>query len=515
MSQPVNINTATVEELKSIKSIGTKRAGIITAAREERGQLTIEDLKLLEGIPNTIWDPLVDEGAIVVEPLERTKKDIDPKQRVRELEEQMSGMNAIIKQRMQEKQVALQEMQHQMETMQDEFEKRLTEQNAKFQKCIEQMEHDHKENTDALSVDFEKRENEMREEIRIRDNKMKQADEMRLTTERIEKLFPSGIYSKQEDRKPLITALKSSPGYTPKGNLQDRSEKRVEGPSAPKYKWTPQHRLDKLIECLRDKALKFYSVKAKGVQEDYDKLCNKLNERFGRRDLPHIIRRQLQDLKQDQDETLEEYTERTQEMATDGYPDTPEAFVEIVAIDAFLKGCLDKKAALTAMDKNPTTLDESMQYVKSAITNQRIILGAKRVEMKRVTFDDEKEEIPAKSDLCIRNVKFADRENNPSIVNLDQRLKKTEEGLEETRTMVKDIWKLLTSNRSKSPPRQFPNSPVNNMGGGNRDTNCFSCGKPGHYARDCRSRSRSNSPGGNRSRSPSPSRQLNWNGLKM
>ncbi|CAC5415563.1 comEA [Mytilus coruscus] len=361
MPQPININTATDEELKSIKNIGPKRAGIITAAREERGQLTIEDLKLLEGIPNTIWDPLVDEGAIVSEPLEHTKKDIDPKQRVRELEEQMSGMNAIMKQRMQEKQVALQDMQHQMQIMQDEFKTRLTEQNAKFQKCIEQMEHDHKENTEALSVDFEKREHEMREEIRMRDNKMKQADEMRLTTERIEKLFPSGIYSKQEDRKPLKTTLKSGPGYTPKGNLQDRSEKRVEGPSAPKlatydektdwrpyflqfshianrYKWTPQNRLDKLIECLRDKALKFYSVKAKGVQEDYDKLCNKLNERFGRRDLPHIIRRQLQDLKQDQDETLEEYTERTQEMATDGYPDTPEEFVEIVAIDAFLKG---------------------------------------------------------------------------------------------------------------------------------------------------------------------------------
>ncbi|CAC5377523.1 unnamed protein product [Mytilus coruscus] len=228
----------------------------------------------------------------------------------------------------------------------------------------------------------------MREEIRMRDNKMKEADEIKITTERIEKLFPSGIYSKQEDRKPSITTLKSGPGYTPKGNLQNRSEKRYQGLSAPKmatydgktdlrpyflqlshiasrYKWTPQHRLDKLIECLRDKAQKFYSVKVKGVQEDYDKLCNMLNERFGRRDLPHIIRRQMQDLKQDQDETFEEYTERTQEIVTDEYPDTPEEFVEIeiVAIDAFLKGCIDKKAALTATDKNPTTLDESMQYV--------------------------------------------------------------------------------------------------------------------------------------------------------
>jgi hypothetical protein len=71
-----------------------------------------------------------------------------------------------------------------------------------------------------------------------------------------------------------------------------------------------------------------------------------MNERFGRKDLPHIIRRQLQDLKQEQDELLEEYAERAQEMSTDGYPDTPEEFVEIIAIDAFLKGYTDKKAAL-------------------------------------------------------------------------------------------------------------------------------------------------------------------------
>ena len=93
-----------------------------------------------------------------------------------------------------------------------------------------------------------------------------------------------------------------------------------------RYKWSPEQRLDKLIECLRDKALKFYSVKTKTVQENYDQLCKK--------------------------------------MVIDGHPDTPEAFVEIVTIDAFLKGCTDKKAALTAMDKNPNTIDEAMQYVE-------------------------------------------------------------------------------------------------------------------------------------------------------
>ena len=57
-------------------------------------------------------------------------------------------------------------------------------------------------------------------------------------------------------------------------------------------------------------------------------------------------------------------------MAIDGHPDTPEAFVEIVTIDAFLKGCTDKKAGLAAMEKNPNTSDEAMQCVKNAVTNR-------------------------------------------------------------------------------------------------------------------------------------------------
>jgi hypothetical protein len=148
-----------------------------------------------------------------------------------------------------------------------------------------------------------------------------------------------------------------------------------------------------------------------------------VNERFGRKDLPHIIRRQLQDLKQEQDDLLEEYAERAQEMSTDGYPDTPAEFVEIIAIDAFLKGCTDKKAALTAMDKNPATLDQALQFVKSAIANQRVILGPKRMDLKRVMFEDEVDEVNSENDLTIRAVKFTDRDN-PHIIKFEQKLKK-------------------------------------------------------------------------------------------
>lgn len=95
-------------------------------------------------------------------------------------------------------------------------------------------------------------------------------------------------------------------------------------------------------------------------------MCKQMEERYGRKDLPNVIRRQLQELRQLPDESLEEYAERAQDLAFDRYSGTPENFIQIVASDAFLKGCLDKKAALVAMDKDPVDLDRALQYVRSA-----------------------------------------------------------------------------------------------------------------------------------------------------
>ena len=77
-------------------------------------------------------------------------------------------------------------------------------------------------------------------------------------------------------------------------------------------------------------------------------------------------------------------------MATDSYPGTPDSFIQIVATDAFLKGCSDRKAALTAIDKDPTDLNIALQYVKSAVTSQRVMLRIKKsdIGVKRVTFQE-------------------------------------------------------------------------------------------------------------------------------
>ena len=78
-TNPVDINNSSVTESKTIPNIGDRRASTIVKLREEKGALTLEDLKTLPSIPSTIWDPLVSEGMIVfgerVESEEREQKD--------------------------------------------------------------------------------------------------------------------------------------------------------------------------------------------------------------------------------------------------------------------------------------------------------------------------------------------------------------------------------------------------------------------------------------------------------
>ena len=120
-------------------------------------------------------------------------------------------------------------------------------------------------------------------------------------------------------------------------------------------------------------------------------------------------------------------------MAIGGYPDTPDEFVEIVAIDASLKGCSDTAAALSAMDKNPVSLDEALHHVKNVITNKRVILGPRRMDIRRGTFNDLSAEATGESaEPSVRVVKFNERDASPSkrMQLFEQRLKKTEDDQE-------------------------------------------------------------------------------------
>jgi len=66
MCEPININTASADQLKTLPNIGGKRADLIIKRRQELGSLNLEDLKMMSEIPNTFWDPLLEAGKITI-----------------------------------------------------------------------------------------------------------------------------------------------------------------------------------------------------------------------------------------------------------------------------------------------------------------------------------------------------------------------------------------------------------------------------------------------------------------
>ena len=204
----------------------------------------------------------------------------------------------------------------------------------------------------------------------------------------------------------------------------------------------------------------------------------KMTQRFGNKELPHSMRRQLQDVRQMMEESIEEYAERVQELATDGYADATEEIVEFMAVDAFLKSCNDKKAALSAMDKNPTRIDQALQYVKSSIHSQRILLGYKKPEVRKVQFEDEDSDGESGASVRVMN-KPTYKQTWPQ--NMEDRMTKTEQDVNSIKGDVSKILSILSKgqqarNRSRSPSPG--RSPI-------RDVECYTCHERGHYSNQC------------------------------
>ena len=103
------------------------------------------------------------------------------------------------------------------------------------------------------------------------------------------------------------------------------------------HEWSDQDRLDKFIVCLRDRALRYSRTGPKCVQDNYKLTCKKKKERFGCKDFPSVRLCHFEELRHFPEESLEEYAVCAQYLSVYGSPGTSNDFIQIVAIDAFLK----------------------------------------------------------------------------------------------------------------------------------------------------------------------------------
>mgnify|MGYP001557473268 CR=1 FL=1 len=278
---------------------------------------------------------------------------------------------------------------------------------------------------------------------------------------------------------------------------------------AARQQWPNDLRLDRLIDCLKESALEFFVRLPEEVRENYNELRQRLQLRFGLEDTPSVARRKLQEAKQSNEESLEEFAGRVQRLAATGYPATPMATIQAVSADAFLKGCKERLAAFLAMNGEPATIEEALRLMKAAVTNQTAVFGNQPISKVRqvLRFEDDVDAhvrtINVEQSMVLK-VKNIEKELADLRTQMDRRHQEILKALHSPRVDFHVAGEPPgRSGRSPSPRRQWEPQRSRSPSPARTDA-CYNCGGQGHFSRDCPKRLVS------RPRSPSPSaRSLN------
>ena len=139
--------------------------------------------------------------------------------------------------------------------------------------------------------------------------------------------------------------------------------------------WSDDKKLDRLYDCLTDKALE-YAARSDN-KDNYDRLTQELALRFDLKDEPIAARQRLYLAKQDDDETLEAFLQRILTITMDGHKNEKSALIQQVATESFLRGCKHKDAATTVMNESPATIHDACKRIKTILANKKAIGGSK------------------------------------------------------------------------------------------------------------------------------------------
>ena len=199
------------------------------------------------------------------------------------------------------------------------------------------------------------------------------------------------------------------------------------------------------------------------MHENCGLVRRKCNARFGPKDPLQTVHNQLKVIQQKPEEELEEFATCCHQLATDAWGDISMEAVDRAAVEAFLHGTIDSKAAWSAMQQSPKNIDDAFEYLQQATHNWKLLLSSRNrtTAMQSVSFADETEE----KVICISK---PPRNSPPSKL---ERFSTLESSVEEQNKQMAQILHLL---QNKSPSR--PGTPPRG---------CFKCHEVGHFGKDC------------------------------
>lgn len=103
---------------------------------------------------------------------------------------------------------------------------------------------------------------------------------------------------------------------------------------------------------------------------------------------------------------------------------------------------MEKRAALVTLGKDPKTLDKAVQHIKSAVTNQNLIMGTKK-DVRSVTFKD-KDDIPNTEDV---NIRLVNKVLPKTTSLLESRISTFENDIKKTKRLLREILERMRRER--------------------------------------------------------------------
>ena len=429
----MDLNNASVEELQDLRGIGSARASAIVQKREEiKRSLCLGDLsELSPDVPYSIWENLIAENKIMAvppTPLESgasnmgqpsgshsNGKELSDHSLLEELQKSMgsmikltvelTGRMALLEERM---------------TIRDQEESN----KMKVENC--------KDGLEEKSIASELKQGNLLSNERNLDVGANAGGSLHA---------PIGEKAGNDHQGPVFKA--KMPIFD--GSTRWQSYLLQFETILKMYNCTSdQLKVGKLVEALRGKALNYFESLSPQSRSDFGILCVFMESRFGSQEHPPIVRAKLQSSVQLLDESLDEFAERVQRYAVEGYPGMPTRWVQLMAVDVLLKGCLDKRAALQTMDKEPAVLSQAVDYLKR-FANYEKALGLGNKGMRQVQLESKTTERVPSPDL---------RKVSSSEVPTGQQSGSSDQVLSQLENISKQLATLLS--RSTSTRRVTP-----------------------------------------------------------
>ena len=131
----------------------------------------------------------------------------------------------------------------------------------------------------------------------------------------------------------------------------------------------------KLIEAFRGNAMSFSASLPDGVTREYEKLCEAMKGRFGDHESDSVARMKLHHVQQRQEESLVEFGGRVQALYSRGYSTGKGGEQGVVAVEYFLRGLRNKRAAFAILEKEPKSLGDAIKLVQRCEAHQALLGG--------------------------------------------------------------------------------------------------------------------------------------------